>query len=287
MNIAADVDEAGPSLARVRRSISQHPEVSIVLPIDQTRLRILGVETSLAANAVRSLVHRTSYNNIALVLVVPENVADHFVSTLTDGMERAPKIVRVNDDQTLGQRLNAGLIACTTRLAVVMEQHCEFVESEWLETLLGYHGRDDVAMVAPLIVDVNGAIVSAGLAMSPEPHEIAHGCRQADLGPVGMFAIARECFGVSARCAMVDIDAVKRVGGFSPSYASRMRDFDLACKLHRAGMHSIVAPVVTVRSFDEQGVLDAEQATFAERWGHLYDCDPFTRIDTRARLINV
>jgi len=96
-----------------------------------------------------------------------------------------------------------------------------------------------------------------------------------------MFAMARECFGVSTRCALVDAVAIKRVGGFSPDYVDRWSDFDLACKLHRIGKHSIVTPLVRVRCYDDSLSIGPGRALLEDRWGRLVGADPFTRVETR------
>jgi GT2 family glycosyltransferase len=98
-----------------------------------------------------------------------------------------------------------------------------------------------------------------------------------------MFAIARECFGVRTRCAVVDVAAFKSVGGFSPDYSSDLVDIDLACKLHEIGKHAIITPLATVRLFDELRVTSDDQQISASRWGRYIDNDPYTRSDTRAQ----
>lgn len=282
--VPAEVTEAGPSMARIRRRFTRNPEVSIVVPIDGSTRRVYGVESAVATNAITSLTEKTTYNNYEIVLVVPADTDGALLDTLGAKCDRPLRIIRESQTFALGKFLNIGLIASRSRRAVLFDQHCEIIESNWLETLLGYADREHVAAVAPLILDEFGTIVSGGLSFSPEPHDIAAGHHPTELGPTGMFAIARECFGVSTRCALVDVDAIKAVGGFSPEYATRMFDFDLAAKLHNTGLHAIVTPLVTVRSFDDPHVMEQERHLLATRWEHYFGNDPYTRIETRARL---
>ena len=279
--VDADVTEAGPSLARVRRTVTDHPRITVILPITAASRRIFGIDTPLARNVTSSLLDKTTYNNYSVVFVVSEQVGDQELAKLVLPFKDRTTTLRVPATTSLAQSLNAGLLACNTSMAVLLDQHCEFVEGDWIETLLGYVSRDDVAMVAPRLVDQFGTTVSAGLGMTPEPHEIAEGRHASDLGPVGMFAMARECFGVSTRCALVDAVAIKRVGGFSPDYVDRWCDFDLACKLHRIGKHSIVTPLVRVRCYDDSLSIGPGRALLEDRWGRLVGADPFTRVETR------
>ena len=278
--VAAEVTEAGPSLARVRRTSLHHPPVTVVLPVDDTTKRLFGVDTSLADNVARSLAEKTTYNNYRVVIVAAPTLAKERVDAIASRFDDRVTILREERQFNRAQYLNAGLVACTTPLAVLLDQTCEFIDGNWLETLLGYSTREKVACVAPFVVDEFGIIFSAGLGMTPEPHEIGRGRHTSDFGPLGMFAIARECMGVSTRCAFVDVSAVKSVGGFSPEYATRWFDFDLMCKLRRHGLHSITTPLATVRTFDDEMTFDEEEL-FARRWGRLYGDDPYTRIDTR------
>ena len=63
-----------------------------------------------------------------------------------------------------------------------------------------------------------------------------------------------------------------------------MFDFDLAAKLHGAGLHAIVTPLVNVRYFSDVRDMAVERPTLAQRWGHLSGRDPYTRAETRAPL---
>jgi len=281
--VVADVFEAGPSLAGVRRASLDHPRITIIVPIDMSQRRIFGVETSLAKNVASSLAEKTTYNNYTVIFVADNRTHDDYISEVVAPFGERATVLRVPDSYSLPQRLNAGLLACTTPTALLLDQHCEFIEGNWVEILLGYATRDDVAMVAPQLVDEFANFVSAGLSLTPEPHEIAEGRHVSDLGPVGMFAIARECLGVSTRCALVDAVAVKRVGGFSPDYSGRWSDFDLACKLHVIGKHSIVTPLARVRCYDDRLVSDHDRLLLEDRWGRIVGADPYTRAETRLR----
>jgi glycosyltransferase involved in cell wall biosynthesis len=286
----AEVSEAGPSLARIRRLNSQHPLVSIVIATDWRKQRIFGVGTLLATNVMASLSRATTYNNYEVVLVIPPHSDKALVSNLIELSEKPVRVVEGGDSVNMGQYLNTGLVAARSQYAVLLDQHCEFVDGDWLETLLGYTDRDLVAAVAPLIVDEYGSLLSAGLGFSPEPHDIGFGRHRSDLGPVGMLAIARECYGVSTRCALVDVEAVKSVGGFSPDFTTRLREFDLAAKLRGNGFHAIVSPLARVRMFGDEQDMEHERVIFDLRWRHQYGQDPFTRIDTRLpseRLVDV
>jgi len=283
----AKVSEAGPSLARIDRAISHHPSVTIVVPLDATRRRVYGVDTSLARNVTSSLLEKTTYNNYSLLLVASDDLRDDELHSLAAPFGSRADVIRVAGTYSLPQALNAGLLACRTSIAVLLDQHCEFIDRHWVETLLGYANHRNVAMVAPILVDEFDSMLSAGLGLSPEPHEIAQGRHASDLGPVGMFAMARECFGVSARCALVDAVALKRVGGFGVEYSSRWSDFDLACKLHDIGKHAIVTPLVRVRSFDSVIAEGPDRHRFENRWGRLVGRDPYTRTETRLRKLVV
>ncbi len=282
--ISAEVTEAGPSLARVRRSISQNPLVSIVIATDLSSRRILGVNAVLATSLIASLSKVTTYNNYEVVLVVPPQSDESLISRMASLIEQPLQVLHGDDAVNLSQYLNIGLIAARSRYAVLLDQHCELIDGDWLETLLGYFDRDSVAAVAPLLLDEFGSLLSAGIGFSPEPHNIGSGRRHSDLsdlGPVGMLAIARECYGVSTRCALVDVEAVKSVGGFSPLFSTTGRDFDLAAKLHSKGLHAIVTPLSHVRVFDSMSIEDRELDVLSHRWQHQYGHDPYTRIDTR------
>ena len=222
-------------------------------------------------------------NNFRVVFVASERVDERELDDICTPFERKPDVVRLSGKFSYAQAMNAGLVACTTRRAALLDQHCDVIDSDWIETLSAYMRRDQVAAVAPVLVDQHGITLSSGLGLTPEPHDIGRDRHPNDLGPVGMFAIARECFGVRSRCAVVDVATLKSVGGFSRDYDAGLVDFDLACKLHERGMHAIITPLVKVRLFDDLRNTDDDQQTFAARWGRYIGNDPYTRFDTRIR----
>ena len=279
----AEVTEAGPSLAKVHRTSRTHPMVTVIIPVDDSKKRIFGVGTSLSLNVVRSLIDKSTYTNYTAILVANETLGDQRVEELTRLFHGRARVIRAQNSG-LAHMLNIGLTTCETKHAVLLDQHCEIIDGNWIETLLGYINRSRVAAVAPLLLDEFGITMSGGIGWTPEPHNIAAGHHPSELGPFGMFAIAREALGVSMRCALVDVAAVKSVGGFSPDYSTRVMDFDLAYKLHRAGLHTIITPVVRMRCHDDPSRERAESDLLAMRWSHTYGSDPYTRIDTRLHL---
>ena len=280
--VDARVDEVVSSVARVRRTTLREPDVTIIVPIDERRRTIFGAETHLATNSLRSLSQRTSYGNYRVVLVAPGTLDGGFVDSLVDRFDRPVTVVRVDGDFHRTSAFNAGLVACESRRAVLFDEGNEIIDPDWLGTLLAYEDRDRLAMVAPIILDAHGAIVSAGLAMAPKPHHIGAGCRHDDPGPLGMFAIAHECIGVSTHCALVDVAVVKAVGGLSQRFRSRWHDFDLANKLQAYGFHSIVTPLARVRWHGDGDDPADERASFQHRWRWWTLGDPYSRLDTRS-----
>ena len=279
--IQAEVTEAGPSLARVQRRSLHHPFVSIVIVADGATERIYGVSRHLGYHIVSAVVERSTYRNFELVVVVPSTMSTEQQDELLRRADGRGRLVQVAADASLAHSLNAGLIAAKGECVAFIDQHCELIDTNWIEVLLGYLDRASVALVAPLLLDEYGVVHSAGLGLNPEPHHIAHGCLPTDLGPVGMFAIARECFGVSTACVLAKASALRVVGGFSPDYSGRTFDYDLACKLQQHDLHAMVTPLVTVRYLGTDASAADDLITFKQRWGRLVGSDPYTRIDTR------
>lgn len=277
----AEVSEAGPSLARVRRMNRRHSCVTVIVPVDDTRRRIWGVDTLLVRHVTDSLLRRTTYNNYNVVFVASERLSDGELDEIRSHFVQQTSVVRLTGDFCSAQAFNAGLVACMTPYAALLDSYCEIIDSDWIETLVAYLDRESVAAVAPVLVDQYGTTLSSGLGLTPQPHDIGEGRQPSDLGPVGMFAIARECFGVRSRCAVVDVAALKQVGGFSRDYQADFVDFDLACKLYEIGLHAIVTPLIKVRLFDELQMRSDDQETFMSRWGRYVGNDPYTRFDTR------
>jgi len=283
VGVAANIVEAGPSLAAVQRELPHRPFVSLVTAIDGTKLRNYGVENFLGEQLIASVAGNTKYRNYELVMVIPTDLPETQQRELLTQAQGRGRFVTVVSGTSLATALNIGLLSTQSEFVGLVDQRCEITDDSWLDILLEYVASKDVALAAPTLTDSMGLVYSAGLGLTPEPHHIGEGRLISDLGAVGMFGIAREVLGVSTACVVGRAEHLQTVGGLSQEYSGRMFDFDLACKLYLEEKRSIITPRTSVRIHGCEAVSPLDTERFHSRWGRFITNDPYTRIDTRLR----
>ncbi|NDD18719.1 MAG: glycosyltransferase, partial [Acidimicrobiia bacterium] len=165
--LPAEVTEAGPSLARVRRRSLHHPFVSVITVADGTTERIYGVSQNLGNHLVSSVASTSTYRNFELVIVVPATMPEDQRAELLRRADGHGRIVQVDAGASLAHSLNNGLVAAKGEYVAFIDQHCELINTDWIETLLGYIDQSSVALVAPQLLDEYGVVYSAGLGLTP------------------------------------------------------------------------------------------------------------------------
>ncbi len=77
VGLQAEVEHlpGAPGNFRLRPALREHPLVSIVIPTGGFHREIYGVDVDLVVNTVRSIVDRSTYDNIEIVVVIDDGVA--------------------------------------------------------------------------------------------------------------------------------------------------------------------------------------------------------------------
>jgi len=133
---------------------------------------------------------------------------------------------------------NAGIAATTAPIVELLNDDTE-VTSGWASAAVLAFDDPDVAAVAPLVVQSDGRIDSAGDRYDPGgfAQKIGHG---ESISP--SILQRRAVFGASASSAFYRRSFLECVGFFPESFGAYFEDVDLACRLQRAGGTVIFEP---------------------------------------------
>ena len=151
------------------------------------------------------------------------------------------RLIRLGRNAGFCAAANAGIDAARGRLIQLLNNDTE-VTAGWVEAGLAPFDDPRVGSVAPLVLVRSdpGRVDSAGdqYALVGWPTKRGHGepaARWAGRGP-------GRVFGASGSSAFYRAEALRRVGGFDPSFGSYYEDVDLAFRLRWAGYDCAFAP---------------------------------------------
>ncbi len=279
MGIIADVLSTEFGFVHVKRKLSHHPKVSIIIPTRGDRKRIWGIETCLAANAIRSVFARTTYENYEIVLV--HDVVDELDTEIQELIsDDRLSIVWYSKPFDFSEKCNIGVIASSGDIVILLNDDTEVMSEDWIDCLIGYLQDEDVAMVGPLTVLEDGRIQSAGHSNNPSVHNIGGGDPIKSHGEFGNRLVAREISGITGACAAIPREKYFELGGLSTAFPHSFNDVDFSFKALEHDYRIIWTPLARIWHFESLSrnpvVREEEFNLLFRRWGSRFNHDRYT-----------
>ena len=279
MNANVSVSDGG--FIQVRPTLSSPPpRVSIIIPTRGDAKRIWGMHTCLVENAISSILHKSTYPNyeIVVVLDVKESKPLHPVNLPND-----PRISVVHYDApfNFSDKCNVGVQRSTGEIVILLNDDTQVIDPDWIETFVSMLQFPDVAMVGPMLLLEDSRIQSAGHTNIPSPHNIGNGLSSNQTGKFGMFGVTRRVSGVTAACAAIHRSIYEELGGFSINFPACFNDLDFGNKVIEAGYHIVWTPLARLYHFEsltrDPTVAPQEMAMLEKRWKRYFGREDYSR----------
>ncbi len=282
--IAGSVSTTTWGYHKISRSLSDSPLVSIIIPTCGTEKVIFGGSRILVVELLRSIISRSTYTNIEIVIVADSHTPQTVFDELAAISGTTVKIVQYSKPFNFSEKCNIGFAHSEGEVILLLNDDMEIISPDWLETMLGHVLETDVGMVGPMLLLEDSRIQSASHSNTPTPHSYGSGHSSHEPGEFGILAVARECSGVTGAAAMIRRDVFNEVGGLSLQFPNCFNDIDLAFKILSAGYRIIWTPHARLYHFESASrnstVDKRELEMIKNRWGQLFDDDRFCRIST-------
>lgn len=282
VGISAEVESLPSGYVRIKRLITTQPLVSIVIPTRGDRASIWGLDTCLAANAIRSILNRSTYKNVEIVLVHDEVSAldPDLTNVINSGQVR---IVWYSKPFDFSDKCNWGVVNSSGDIIVLLNDDTEVKSEDWLEVLIGYLQDKDVGAVGLLTLFEDGLIQSAGHGNNPTPHNLAVGEEPGSTGLFGERLVTREVGGLTGACLATRRDVYNEVGGMSLQFPINFNDVDFCFKLICLGYRVLLTPHAQMWHFEsvsrEAWVEEYEFNMLMRRWATMCGADSFSRLE--------
>ena len=282
-DIKGSVSTTGWGYHKISRRLRDAPLVSIIIPTCGTEKVIFGQLRILVIELLRSIISKSTYTNIEIIIVADSHTPQTVFDEIATMSELAAKIVQYSKPFNFSEKCNIGFAHSEGEVILLLNDDMEIISPDWLETMLGYVLETGVGMVGPMLLLEDGRIQSASHTNTPVPHIYGMGHSSRQPGECGIFAVARECSGVTGAAAMLRRDVFREVGGLSLQFPRNFNDVDIAFKLINARYRIIWTPHARLYHFESASrnpsVDEKELEMIKNRWGQFFDNDKYCRLN--------
>ena len=235
---------------KVTRRLQNFPLVSIVIPSGAFSQIVRGKNRLLLADAVRSILEKSTYPNYEIVVVLDKNnfsVDQNLQLVLED-----PRVVVVDYEKPFdfSDKCNVGAVISRGEIILFLNDDTEVISPDWMETLVGHLCDPGVGIVGARLLFEDDTIQSAGHTNDPSPHSYGLGAKSTDPGEFGNLGIAQERSGLTGACFALSKELYMKVGGMSLVYPHCFNDVDLCFKVLELGKRLIWTPFADLYHFE-------------------------------------
>ncbi|MDB5560426.1 MAG: glycosyl transferase family 2, partial [Enterovirga sp.] len=283
LKVAAKTEIVGDSGYRVRWPVSSgsRPKVSVVVPTRD--------QAGLLAQCASSVLHRTSYDAVELVVVNNSSEARETYE-LFEVLERDERVRIVNCDEpfNFSRLCNIGVERASGDLILLLNNDVEAIHEDWLDELVSQVQRDGVAAAGAKLLYPDGRVQHAGVILGiggVAGHAHKYFGRRAH-GYMSRALLAQELSACTAACLIIRRECYEAVGGLDEAnLAVAFNDVDLCLRLRERDWKVVFTPFAEL--FHHESIsrgqedrpakvlrFNAEVAYMRRRWGKILERDP-------------
>jgi len=265
---------------RVRRRLRDAPLVSIVIPTAGATSPVHGMPRVHVLHAVASVLERSTYVNVELVVVADRNTPDAVVAKLKHLAGPRLRLVWFDGPFNFSAKCNAGVAASSGDLVILLNDDVEVITPDWIEVLAALAQEPDCGLVGCKLFFADGTLQHGGHVYGGGNMSHAYVSYPGDEpGDANVLMIERECAGVTAACAALRRDVWERVGGMCEQLPANFNDVDLSLKVRHVGLRVVWTPHARLFHFESmtraREVSNAETEFVRRRWSSVLEHDPY------------
>lgn len=283
VEVQVESTRAFPTIFEIRYPIKGEPKISIIIPNKDhvTDLR----------RCVDSVLNESSYKNFE-ILIVENNSEEQSIFDYYEELKKNEKvkIVTYKGSFNYSKINNFAVQYADGDYLLFLNNDTEVITEQWMENMLMYAQREDVAAVGAKLYYGDNTIQHAGIVLGLGAHRAAghthYKAPHEHLGYMGRLCYAQDVSAVTAACLMVKKSLFDEVGGFDESFTVAFNDVDLCLKFRHKGYLNIFTPFAEMYHYEsktrgmEEGEklrrFEREVAAFRAKWKKDLDAgDPY------------
>lgn len=254
------------TIFKIRYQIIGSPKISIVIANKDHREDL--------KRCVDSIWEKSTYENYEIIIVENNSVTDDIFAYYKELESRQVRVVTYQPAEgesfNYSKVNNYGVSFATGDYVLLLNNDTQVITVNWLEELLMYAQREDVAAVGAKLYYENKTIQHAGVVLGLGAHRTAghshYGQHRDNLGYMGRLCYAQNVSAVTGACLMVKKSLYDEVGGLSEDFAISLNDVDFCLKLREKGYLNVFTPFAELYHFESVSRGLDDQGEKAERY---------------------
>ncbi len=266
----------------------QEPLVSVLIPTAGSRRSIRGRPQVLVHNCIRSLMQRSRYRHLEVVIIDGGECSDELIEELQTmvseglGAERW-QFLRERRPYCYTSRINRAAEAAHGELLLQLNDDTEMLDPGAVEALIEALRGPDVGIAGALLLYPDGKVQHAGTAIDNlAPRHAWAGCQPTAL-PWGTLQGHRTFHAVTAAVSLCRRDLWERLGGCSDRFPVNYGDVDFCLRAADLGYRTVLEPRSRWLHYESASrtieQVPPELRTFEETWserlGGKYNVDEY------------
>ncbi len=276
------------TIFRIKYALTARPLVSILIPNKD--------HAGDLRRCVDSILEKSTYENYE-ILIIENNSTTQEIRDYYAELAGHPKIrIETWEGEFNYSKINNfGASKAKGEYLLLLNNDTQVITLDWIEELLMYAQRDDVACVGAKLYYEDYTIQHAGIVIGLGAHRTAghthYRINKENLGYMGKLCYAQDVSAVTGACMMVKKERYDRVGGLDESFAVALNDVDFCLRMRALGYLNVFTPFAELfhyesvsrgsdveRAADEKKArrYEEEAARFREKWkAELEAGDPY------------
>ena len=249
MDVKVESTRAFPTIFRIRYPLLERPLISIVIP-NKDHMEDL-------SRCVESIVNKSTYENYEIV-IVENNSETKEIFDYYKALEHNPKIriVKYEGEFNYAKINNFGVSFTNGKYVLLLNNDMKVITRDWMEELLMYAQRPDVAAVGGKLYYADNTIQHAGIVIGLGAHRAAGHTHYKDdkmhLGYMGRLCYAQDVTAVTGACLLVSRAQYDEVGGLDEEFRVAFNDVDFCLKLRHAGYLNVFTPFAELYHYESK-----------------------------------
>lgn len=278
------------TIFRIKYALTAYPLVSIIIP-NKDHVEDL-------KRCIDSILEKSTYDHYEII-IVENNSTTEEIRKYYDEIGKCPtnpiRVVNYEGEFNYSKINNYGVAHASGEYVLLLNNDTQVITRDWIEELLMYAQRKDVACVGAKLYYEDYTIQHAGIVIGMGAHHTAghshYRVNRENLGYMGKLCYAQDVSAVTGACLMVKKSLYEQVGGLDESFAVALNDVDFCLRMRELGYLNVFTPFAELfhfesvsRGSDVNKTADAAKAArydeeakhFRERWKKVLDAgDPY------------
>lgn len=255
---------------RVNHTLTAQPLVSIVIPSAGKQATIKGKEVRLLEQCLKSIVHKSTYKNIELIVVDGNDIDESVQHTCK---QLGARFVHCTDAFNFSQRINMGVKESKGEYVLMLNDDIEITTNDWMEQLLGFAQQRDIGAVGAKLITEQHQVQHAGIILvDGSPGHIYYGIPDVGQGYFNALVSYKNYMAVTGACILISKAKYLEVGLMDEDFPVNFNDVDLCLKLHEKGYRNVYVSSVVLYHYEsvtrKKGFKAEEMQKFVSKWEH-------------------